>query len=113
MPADTQASHGRPGVWIAALGVAIALSGCAVYSKCGLSGCPGDAQISAEVRALINEHPALEAPNSVRVQTLDQVVYLYGQVDTELQRALAESLALQVAGVKRVVNSINFSYQGY
>jgi osmotically-inducible protein OsmY len=37
------------------------------------------------------------------------VVYLYGQVDTEQERATAESLARQVAGVRRVVDSINFS----
>jgi len=52
------------------------------------------------------------AANSVRVQTVDQVVYLNGQVDTELQRELAESLARVVPGVKRVVNSINLSYEG-
>jgi len=46
------------------------------------------------------------------VQTVDQVVYLNGQVDTELQRELAESLARVVPGVKRVVNSINLSYEG-
>jgi len=54
----------------------------------------------------------LEPPNLLHVQTLDHVVYLTGQVDTELERSMAESLALNVAGVKRVVNSINFSYEG-
>jgi osmotically-inducible protein OsmY len=88
------------------------LPGCATYRKCGLAGCPGDAQITADIEALIRQHPAIEAPNSVRVSTIDHVVYLYGQVDTELQRATAESLAHQVAGVRRVVDSINFSYQG-
>ena len=88
------------------------LSGCATYRKCGLAGCPGDAQITADIEALIRQHPAIEAPNSVRVSTIDRVVYLYGQVDTEQQRATAESLAQQVAGVRRVVDSINFSYQG-
>ncbi len=89
-----------------------ALSGCATYRKCGFAGCPDDAQITANIEALIRQHPAIEAPNSVRVSTIDHVVYLYGQVDTELQRATAESLAHQVAGVRRVVDSINFSYQG-
>ena len=88
------------------------LSGCATYHRCGLAGCPGDAQITADVQALIRQHPAIEAPNTVRVSTIDRVVYLYGQVDTEQQRATAESLAQQVAGVRRVVDSINFSYQG-
>jgi osmotically-inducible protein OsmY len=88
------------------------LSGCATYRKCGFEGCADDARITADIEALIRQHPAIEAPNSVRVSTIDHVVYLYGQVDTELQRATAETLAHQVAGVQRVVDSINFSYQG-
>ena len=88
------------------------LSGCSTYRSCGFSGCPGDAQITADIEALIRQHPAIEAPNSVRVSTIDHVVYLYGQVDTELQRATAESLAREVAGVRRVVDSIHFSYEG-
>jgi len=85
------------------------LTGCATYRKCGFAGCPGDAQITAGIEALIRQHPAIEAPNSVRVSTIDQVVYLYGQVDTEQQRATAEALAHQVAGVRRVVDSISLS----
>jgi osmotically-inducible protein OsmY len=46
------------------------------------------------------------------VQTLDHVVYLTGQVDTELERSMAESVAREVAGVQRVMNSINLSYEG-
>jgi osmotically-inducible protein OsmY len=88
------------------------LSGCATYRKCGLTGCPGDAQITADIEALIRQHPAIEAPNSVRVSTIDRVVYLYGQVDTEQERATAESLAHQIAGVRRVVDSISFSNVG-
>jgi osmotically-inducible protein OsmY len=88
------------------------LSACAVYRKCGIPGCPGDANITAGVQAQIDQHPALEAPNSVRVQTLDHVVYLSGQVDTDTERSMAESVAQQVAGVTRVVNSISLSYGG-
>jgi osmotically-inducible protein OsmY len=95
-----------------ALIVSGALSGCAVYRKCGLAGCPGDAQITAAVRAQFRLHPALEPPNLLHVQTLDHVVYLTGQVDTEVERSMAQSLALEVAGVARVVNSINFGYEG-
>jgi osmotically-inducible protein OsmY len=85
---------------------------CRTFEKCGISGCPGDAQITADVEALFHQYPELEPPNLVYVQTLDHVVYLTGQVDTQTQRATANSLALRVAGVKRVVNSINLSYQG-
>ena len=86
-----------------------ALPGCAAYRKCGFSGCPGDAEITAEVRALFNRYPILQPPNLVEVQTLDHVVYLNGLVDTDLQRQTAQSLALEAKGVAKVVNSIGLS----
>ena len=89
-----------------------ALSACAEYRKCGFSGCAGDAKIAAEVRTLIRQYPALEAPNSVRVQSMDHVVYLYGQVDTDLERSMAESVARAVPEVRAVVDSISLSYAG-
>jgi osmotically-inducible protein OsmY len=89
-----------------ALVLAGALPGCAVYEKCGLGGCPGDAEITADVRALLDQHPGTAAPGAVSVQTLDGVVYLYGIVDTELMREQAGEIALQAAHVKKVVNSI-------
>jgi osmotically-inducible protein OsmY len=87
------------------------LCGCAGYWKCGYA-CPGDADITASVEALIQQHPALEAPNSVRVHTVNRIVYLYGQVNSEVERSEAEALAHQVAGVRGVVDSINFEFQG-
>jgi osmotically-inducible protein OsmY len=86
-----------------------ALPGCAAYKKCGFGGCPGDAEITAEVRALFDQHPILQAPNLVEVQTLDHVVYLNGLVDTDLQRQTAESLAVEARGVAKVVNSIGLT----
>jgi osmotically-inducible protein OsmY len=86
-----------------------ALPGCAAYKKCGFSGCPGDAEITAEVRALFAQHPVLEPPNLLEVQTLDHVVYLNGVVDTDTQRLMAESVAHQAKGVTKVVNSIGLS----
>jgi hypothetical protein len=85
------------------------LPGCAVYSKCGF-GCPGDAKITSEVHAMFQQHAALEPPNLIYVQTLDHVVYLNGLVDTEGERLTAASVAGQVPGVTRVVNSIGLSY---
>ena len=85
------------------------LSGCAVYQKCGFGGCPGDAEISADVRALFDQHPALEPPNLLEVHTLDHVVYLTGLVDTDLERQMAESVAHEAKGVAKVVNSIGLS----
>jgi osmotically-inducible protein OsmY len=90
----------------------VSLSGCAGYAKCGSGGCEGDKEITAAVEKVISQYPALQAPNSVRVQTIDHVVYLYGQVNTDLERSTAQEAALSVSGVKRVVNSMNVSYQG-
>jgi osmotically-inducible protein OsmY len=86
-----------------------ALVGCATFDKCGLGGCPGDAATTADVRRLFEQHPALEPPNLLRVQTMNGVVYLYGLVDTDLERQLAESVAHEAPGVARVVNSIGLS----
>jgi osmotically-inducible protein OsmY len=85
------------------------LPGCAAYKKCGFGGCPGDAEITAQVRALFDQHPALKPPNQLDVQTLDHVVYLNGVVDTDLERQMAESVAHEAKGVAKVVNSIGLS----
>jgi osmotically-inducible protein OsmY len=82
------------------------LSGCAVYEKCGVRGCPGDAEITAHVESLFKQHPELEPPNMVTVQTLDGVVYLYGLVETDLQRHFAGDVASQAVGGTQVVNAI-------
>jgi hypothetical protein len=81
-----------------------ALSGCATFEKCGFKGCPGDAQVTAEVNALFDGHP--ELGTSIHVQTLDRVVYLYGLVDTPLDSQIAQSVAREAPGVTRVVSSI-------
>jgi osmotically-inducible protein OsmY len=88
-------------LWLVIGGV---LSGCATFEKCGFKGCPGDAVITAEVRALYDKHP--ELGTSINVQTLDHVVYLYGLVDTPLESEIAKSVALEAPGVTRVVSSI-------
>jgi len=88
------------------------LGACATYRKCGFAGCPGDANITAGVRWRITQYASLEAPNSVRVETYDHIVYLYGQVNTELERATADSIALTVPGVTRVVDSISLDDVG-
>jgi len=98
--------------WAAAVIATGALSGCMTYSayrKCGFDGCPGDATITNEVRALFNQHPVLEPPNIIDVQTVNHVVYLNGLVDTDLERQLAESVAREAQGVTQVINSIGIS----
>lgn len=88
-----------------ALGAVAAIAGCATYRKCGFAGCPGDAAITARVEGRLRENRAIEAWG-VRVQTLDRTVYLYGLVDTELERRIIEDTARAVPGVGQVVNSI-------
>ena len=73
---------------------------------------PSDSDITVAVRAKIKEFPELAAPNEVRIRTLHRVVYLYGQVDTVLERNQAESAAAQIPGVKKVVDTINLAEAG-
>lgn len=89
--------------------------GCTTYQalrKCG-SGCPGDAALAAAVRAQLAGHTELLAPNQVYVRALDGVVYLSGQVATDLQRDTAEELARSTPGTPRVVDMIGLEYSGW
>ena len=84
--------------------LASVLAACSTYKKCGVAGCPGDAEITAQVQALFDQHAVLGA--AMGIQTLDHVVYLTGLVDTDVERDIAESVARSAAGVTQVVNSI-------
>jgi len=90
----------------------LSLQGCVSSSQCESEQCKNDAKITADVQAKLKERRELGAPNTVYVQTRDGVVYLTGQVTTDLQRDTAESIAGKVPGVVRVVNSIALSYSG-
>lgn len=84
------------------------VSGCAeyhAYEKCGFRGCPGDAKVTAEVQSRLRQCWFLEA-YAIRVQTLDNVVYLNGVVASGLEIDTAGSIASKVPDVARVVNSI-------
>jgi osmotically-inducible protein OsmY len=94
---------------------ALSLGGCAAYHDlhdCGWHGCPGDAALTAAVKQALDQHVELRAPNQVDVQTLHRVVYLTGQVATDLQRQIAQSVAHDTQGVKQVVNNIALPYEG-
>jgi osmotically-inducible protein OsmY len=115
----TSASHLRaaPGWLPAAAGLVClwALAGCAdyqAYEKCGPRGCPGDAEITARVQAVVKEHPDLGPPNILYVHTVDRTVYLSGQMATGLQRDTVESLVRATPDVRRVVNSLALPYEG-
>jgi osmotically-inducible protein OsmY len=89
-----------------------ALSGCANYPTCNAPKCQDDAAITAEVRKLLGEHPALN-PTSLDVHTWNHVVYLYGLVDTEMERRDAESVALNAKGAVRVINLMGVNNGGW
>lgn len=82
------------------------LSGCATYNECGFEGCPGDAKTTANVQTLFDQHPDLGPPNSIDVQTLNDVVYLHGFVSAGMESRMAESIAREAPGVQQVVNEI-------
>jgi osmotically-inducible protein OsmY len=81
-----------------------AISGCATNQSA--AGKMTDEKITAAVQAMINQHPDVGPPDSVRVQTLDHVVYLSGAVSQGLMKQTAEDVARQTLSVTRVVNNI-------
>ena len=92
------------------LSAAMFLPACSIVQsvqKCGFKGCPGDAEITAHVEQLLEQHPEFSPYTNLTVQTSDHVVYLYGLVNTEGNRRDAEALARSVPGVTRVVSSIS------
>jgi len=88
--------------------LAVCAPGCdlaATYRKCGLSGCPGDATITASIEDRLS-HRADVFANDISVQTLNRVVYLRGLVDSTGQRESIVAAARSVAGVEDVVDSL-------
>jgi BON domain len=90
--------------FVAALTVAAALPGCAVFPQS--SNAAVDQKITTDVKTKFGQNAELEAPNQLKVQTINNVVYLNGLVSTGLQRSDAELVANQVQGVDKVINSI-------
>jgi osmotically-inducible protein OsmY len=106
--------NGNPVVLAACIllcGATLPLSGC-LTAGCTSEECKNDAKITADVQAKLKEHRELGGPNMVYVQTRGGIVYLTGQVATDLQRETAESVAGQVPGVAKVVNSIALTFSG-
>jgi osmotically-inducible protein OsmY len=83
-----------------------ALAGCSSYGKCAAGACGGDAAITTNVQTHLDQHPELGSPHSIKVQTINGVVYLNGLVNDGLEKGIAESVALQTPGVLKLVNSI-------
>jgi osmotically-inducible protein OsmY len=85
------------------------LSACTAYQayrKCGFSGCPGDKEIAAQIETALRATPGISYWD-IQVQSLDHVVYLYGLVDTNPERARVEEVASSVSGGLKIVNSIS------
>ena len=89
---------------VAALTAVAALPGCAMFPLS--SNATVDHAITADVETKFGQNAELQAPNLLNVQTINRVVYLNGLVSTGLQRTDAESVANQVQGVDKVVDSI-------
>lgn len=104
-------THIRLHVLSSALIVTCCLSGCAAYTACRSGDCADDAQITSGVQKSIDRYGQL-GPDQVDIQTIAHVVYLYGLVNTDLERDRAEEAALETPGVARVVNSISVNNRG-
>ena len=93
---------------VMAMILAATLPGCAAFPH---SSHPAvDQKITADVEARFRQHPELEAPDLINVQTINRVVYLNGTVSAGLQREYAESVASRAPGVEKVVNSISVTH---
>ena len=88
------------------------VSGCAIHGPCGYRECPEESAIRATVEGLYAQYPELRPPNQLYVQVRGHTVTVSGQVNTEYERRLAESVARQATGVTGVVNMIGLTYSG-
>src|ERR1700679_1941296 len=87
--------------------LAATIAGCASIDSHGLNGGPADRAITSNVETLLSKHPELGPPGAITVQTFNSIVYLYGRVGAGLEKRDAEDIALQAAGVTKVVNGIS------
>jgi osmotically-inducible protein OsmY len=97
---------------IAALMLASALAGCATFGEtagtCQSDGCSTDAKITSDIQSSFNAYPEFGA-DQLRVQTINNVVYLNGILSVSPERADAEAVARQTPGVTQVVDNIAVS----
>jgi osmotically-inducible protein OsmY len=87
-----------------------ALCGCAVTHECRVESCADDSQITAKIQSVFDQRSEFRPPNFVYVRTVNHVVYLTGQVNTDLVRENAESIVRDTEDGARVVNSIALTY---
>jgi osmotically-inducible protein OsmY len=87
--------------------LASALAGCASFDRCSPEHCASDKTTLTELNSTLAQHRELGPPADIHAQVINGVAYLSGLVDTDLEVRRAESIALQVPGVKEVVNSLS------
>jgi osmotically-inducible protein OsmY len=92
--------------WTIAIALAVAVSGCVGFGRCSPQNCASDKATLAELNQVLASHSELGAPAAIHSQVIDGVAYMTGIVDTDFEVRRAESIALQVPGVKDVVNSL-------
>jgi osmotically-inducible protein OsmY len=88
-----------------ALAAAVACAPLRPVDKCATTGCRNDAAMADKISAALRDRPGIEFWE-VRVQYLDDIVYLYGLVATTPERIDIEQIARETSGGKKVVNSI-------
>ena len=86
-------------------------TGACSYLNCGSPECADDARLREAVLTQFRARPSL-ATFIIDVQAYHHDVYLYGLVDTELDRGRAEDVALAVPGVKKVYNGLELMGNG-
>jgi osmotically-inducible protein OsmY len=82
------------------------LSGCVGFGRCSPENCASDKATLAELNQTLASHRELGAPAAIHTQVINGVAYLTGIMDTDLEVRRAESISLQVPGVRDVVNSL-------
>jgi hypothetical protein len=99
----------RLGNLVLALALLVTIVGCATTGECGYRECPAEMAIRVSVEQRFEGFPELRPPNSLYVQVHGHRVILSGQVNSEYERRLAESVAAAVAGVTGIVNFIGLT----
>ena len=94
------------GVIVAALFLSATLPGCALQGAAAQRPGSEDADITANVQAVLRQHSELSPPNELYDSTHNGVAHLSGLVVTPLQSKSAKALADGVAGVRTVVSSV-------
>jgi hyperosmotically inducible protein len=91
---------------VAALGIALALAGCATNQETKRAEVSDDAALTARVKSAIATNVGARAAASINVETYRGVVELSGFVDNQDMASRALSAARKVSGVKTLKNDL-------